>query len=178
MSRKRSASPSGRTPANPPRAGGSGTRLAAAPKTVAAKNTPDYPGKRFGLPKEGSLSVAPMGRRLAALLADWILCELIVAGVTRHSVLSGASDPRYFVTLGATLALFAAEVYLLTAISGLTVGKRLLSIKTIRTDGSTPGFAWAAVRTALLLCVVPSLLSDRDLRGLHDRAADTIVVRM
>jgi hypothetical protein len=30
----------------------------------------------------------------------------------------------------------------------------------------------------LLLFVVPALLSDRDLRGLHDRAADTIVVRM
>jgi hypothetical protein len=26
--------------------------------------------------------------------------------------------------------------------------------------------------------VVPALLSDRDLRGLHDRATDTIVVRM
>jgi len=25
---------------------------------------------------------------------------------------------------------------------------------------------------------VPPLLSDRDLRGLHDRATDTIVVRM
>jgi hypothetical protein len=26
--------------------------------------------------------------------------------------------------------------------------------------------------------VVPPLLTDRDLRGLHDRATDTIVVRM
>jgi len=26
--------------------------------------------------------------------------------------------------------------------------------------------------------VVPPLLTDRDLRGLHDRASDTIVVRM
>lgn len=124
------------------------------------------------------MSVAPMGRRLAALVVDWVLCELIVAGVIRHSFFSGASDPRYFTSLWWTLVLFAAEVYLLTAISGLTVGKRLFGIRVIRTDGSTPGFVWALVRTALLLFVVPPLLSDRDLRGLHDRAADTIVVRI
>jgi uncharacterized RDD family membrane protein YckC len=124
------------------------------------------------------MSVAPMGRRLVALIVDWVLCELIVAAATRHSLAAGATDPRYFTTLWWTLALFALEVYLLTAISGLTVGKRLLGIRAIRTNGGRPGFGWALVRTALLLCVVPPLLSDRDLRGLHDRAADTIVVRL
>jgi uncharacterized RDD family membrane protein YckC len=58
------------------------------------------------------------------------------------------------------------------------VGKRLLGLRTIRTDGSRPGFRWAALRTLLLLFVVPACLTDRDLRGLHDRAADTIVVRL
>ena len=76
-----------------------------------------------------------------------------------------------------TFVACAAEIYLLTAISGLTVGKRLLGSEVIRTDGRRPGFAWAAVRTFLLFCVVPPLLADRDLRGLHDRASDTIVVR-
>ncbi len=124
------------------------------------------------------MSVAPLGRRLVALIVDWLLCELIVAGVTRHSIVSGAGDPRYFSTLYWTLLVFGLEVYLLTAISGLTVGKRLLGIRTIRTDGSRPGFGWALLRTVLLFFVVPPLLSDRDLRGLHDRAADTIVVRL
>jgi len=104
--------------------------------------------------------------------------ELIVAGVTRHSLVSGASDPRYYSTLYWTLALFFVEVWLLTAISGLTVGKRLLGIRVIRTNGGVPGFGWALLRTILLLCVVPPLLADRDLRGLHDRATDTIVVRL
>jgi uncharacterized RDD family membrane protein YckC len=124
------------------------------------------------------MSVAPMGRRVAALVVDWVLCELIVAGVTRHSVFSGASDPHYFATLYWTLLVFGLEVWLLTAISGLTVGKRLLGIRTIRTNGGRPGFGWALLRTVLLLFVVPPLLADRDLRGLHDRATDTIVVRM
>jgi len=124
------------------------------------------------------MSVAPMGRRLGALFVDWVLCELIVAGITRHSLLNGANDPRYYSTLYWTLALFFVEVYVLTAISGLTVGKRLFGIRVIRTNGDAPGFAWALLRTVLLLFVIPPLLSDRDLRGLHDRAAETIVVRM
>jgi uncharacterized RDD family membrane protein YckC len=126
------------------------------------------------------MSAASMGRRLGALLIDWLLCELIVSGWTRHALFSsgGAADPHYFATLYWTTALFALEVYLLTAISGLTVGKRLLRIRVIRTDGRRPGFGWALVRTLLLFFVVPPLLSDRDLRGLHDRASDTIVVRM
>jgi uncharacterized RDD family membrane protein YckC len=117
-----------------------------------------------------------MGRRLLALLIDWVLCELIVSAVTHHSV-TKVNDSSYQVTQYWTLALCFAEVYLLTALSGLTIGKRLLGMRVIRTDGSRPGFAWAAVRTVLLFLVVPALLSDRDLRGLHDRAADTIVVR-
>ena len=123
------------------------------------------------------MSVAPMGRRLAALVVDWLLCELIVSGVTRHNIFSGG-DAHYFTALYGTLALFAVEVYLLTAISGLTIGKRLLGIRVIKTDGGRPGFAWALLRTVLLLFVIPPLLADRDLRGLHDRASDTIVVRM
>jgi uncharacterized RDD family membrane protein YckC len=124
------------------------------------------------------MSVAPLGRRFAALLVDWVLCELIVAGVTRHSIFAGASDAGYFSTMYWTLLVFGLEVWVLTAISGLTVGKRLLGIRTVRTSGGPPGFGWGLLRTVLLLFVVPPLLADRDLRGLHDRATETIVVRM
>jgi uncharacterized RDD family membrane protein YckC len=125
------------------------------------------------------MSVASMGRRLGALIVDWLLCELIVSGWTRHALFSaGPHDPRYFTTLYWTTALFAFEVYLLTAISGLTVGKRLLGIRVIRTNGGRIGFGWALLRTVLLFFVIPPLLSDRDLRGQHDRATNTIVVRI
>jgi uncharacterized RDD family membrane protein YckC len=162
----------------PDRQRASAARLATAPDAVAVDDTPDYPGKRFGLPKDGPMSVAPLGRRLAALVVDWVLVELIVAAVTRHSIVSGTQDAHYFATLYWTLLVFGLEVWLLTAISGITVGKRLLGIRVMRTSGRRPGFGWALLRTVLLLFVVPPLLSDRDLRGLHDRATDTIVVRM
>ena len=124
------------------------------------------------------MSVAPMGKRLLALIVDWLLCALIASSVTGHALFGGVGDKHYFAAQYATLGLFVLEVYLLTAVSGLTVGKRLLRMRAISTDGGAPGFKWAAVRTLLLLFVVPACLTDRDGRGLHDRAANTIVVRM
>jgi uncharacterized RDD family membrane protein YckC len=118
-----------------------------------------------------------MGRRLLALIIDWLLCELVVSAVTHHS-LTGVTDQAYITTQNWTLLVCFLEIYLLMAVSGLTIGKRLLRMRVIRTSGGYPGFGWAAVRTILLFLVIPPLLSDRDHRGLHDRAADTIVVRM
>ena len=129
------------------------------------------------MPKDGPSSVAPMGRRLIALIVDWVLCYLIASSIVGHNV-STVTDAHYQDAQWVALLLFVFEVYVLTAVSGLTVGKRLLGLRTIRTNGSRPGFKWAALRTLLLLFVIPACLTDRDMRGLHDRAADTIVVRL
>jgi len=104
-----------------------------------------------------------MARRLGALLIDWFACMLISLAAFRTQYL--------------TLPIFAVEVYLLTALTGLTLGKRLTGIRVVRLDGKPVGFGWALVRTLLLLAVIPPLVTDRDLRGLHDRAANTIVIR-
>lgn len=132
-----------------------------------------YPGEKFGLPAEGPGSVARYGRRLAALVADWLLSVLVAALLLRfaHDAASPATRGIY------DLAVFAVEVYLLTALTGQSAGKRLFGLRVQRTDGRSAGFGWLAVRTLLLLAVVPAVVYDRDLRGLHDRAADTVVVR-
>jgi uncharacterized RDD family membrane protein YckC len=130
----------------------------------ATSATSAYPGQGFGLPERGPMSVAPMGRRMVALLVDWLLSMLIAYGFT---------GSQFW-----TIAVFAVEVYILTALTGCTVGKRVLGIRVMRTGGGQVGFRWALVRTAILLTVVPPLLTDRDLRGLHDRASDTVVVRI
>jgi uncharacterized RDD family membrane protein YckC len=130
----------------------------------ARSDRPAYPGEKFGLPEKGPGSVAGMGRRLGALLIDWAVCTLIALA---------AFHDQYW-----TLVVFAAQDYLLTALTGLTLGKRLTGIRVARLDGRPVGFLWALVRTVLLLTVVPPLVADRDLRGLHDRAANTIVIRL
>jgi len=140
-----------------------GSWLSGAPGGPAPGGADAFPGERFGLPKEGRGSVATIGRRLLALLIDWLLCTLIALAILGSQ--------------GWTLPIFAAETYLLTALTGFTVGKRLLGIRVARLDGRPVGLLWALVRTLLLLAVVPALITDRDLRGLHDRAANTIVIR-
>jgi uncharacterized RDD family membrane protein YckC len=77
-----------------------------------------------------------------------------------------------------TLALFAVQDYVATSLTGFTVGKLALRIRAIKLDDSRIGPLWGLVRTVLLLTVIPPLMSDRDLRGLHDRAANTVVVRV
>ena len=132
--------------------------------TSKATKTVSYPGQQLGLPERGPGSVSSMPRRVLALLIDWLLSMAIAYWLT-HS--------QFW-----TIAVFAIEVYVLTALGGSTVGKRLCGIRVVRIGGGPVGFGWALVRTAILLTVVPPLLTDRDLRGLHDRAANTVVVRI
>ena len=125
---------------------------------------PAYPGEKFGLPQDGPRSVAGMGRRVAALLIDWVICTLIAVALFHD---------QYW-----TIVVFAVQDYLLTALAGMTLGKRLTGIRVARLDGKPVGLLWGLVRTVLLLTVIPPLVTDRDLRGLHDRAANTIVIRL
>jgi len=109
-----------------------------------------------------------MARRVGALFIDWLLCTLVVSLAIRPP----AADVGFW-----TLVLFAGQDYIFTALTGLTIGKQLLRIRVARLDGRMVGLGWGLVRTLLLLTVVPPVILDKDLRGLHDRAANTVVVR-
>ncbi|HEY1641081.1 MAG TPA: RDD family protein [Streptosporangiaceae bacterium] len=137
---------------------------AARPDEPAGGDADRYPGRSLGLPEAGPGSVAGVGRRLGALIIDWLACMLISLAIFR--------------TQTWTIAFFAAEVWILTSLTGLTLGKRLTSIRVARLDGRPVGLVAGLVRTVLLLLVVPPLVFDRDLRGLHDKAARTVVLRM
>ncbi len=130
---------------------------------IPGQDAGKYPGQQFGLAESGPGSVAGIGRRLGALLIDWVLCEIIAVALFRSQYL--------------TIAVFAVETYLLTALTGATVGKRLLRLRVARLDGKPVGLFWGLVRTLLFLAVIPPLVLDSDLRGLHDKAANTVVIR-
>ncbi len=129
----------------------------------------EYPGERFGLPQSGPRSVAGVLRRLGALMIDWVMSAVIALAVLGDK---NQASVQYL-----TLAIFAAEIFLLTALTGFTVGKRLLGIRVARLDGHPVGLYRSLIRTLLFLLVVPPLVLDADLRGLHDRAVGTIVIR-
>lgn len=141
-------------------------RAAEAAQAEAPSDT--YPGKHFGLPEDGPRSVAGIGRRLGALVVDWLVCMVIAMVAFRTQ-----AQVQLW-----TLVIFAGETWVLTALTGFTLGKRLLGIRVARLDGKLVGLPTSLLRTVLLLLVVPPLVLDKDLRGLHDKAARTIVIRV
>lgn len=123
-----------------------------------------YPGERLGLPEQGPGSVARVGRRLVAVILDWLGC-LVISG----AIFSG--DPW------ATLGIFAAVQVLTVGTIGSSPGHAVLGLRLQRVSGGWAGPWPAFVRTVLLCLVVPAVVFDRDQRGLHDRAAGTVLLR-
>ncbi len=126
----------------------------------------DGRGGRLGLPRSGPGSLAPVGRRLAALVIDWVVASLIsLALFDYHSM--------------ATLAVFAVENILLVSSLGFTIGHRALGL-VVRPEVpqvQTVGLLRGAIRGVLLCLVIPAVIWDGDGRGLHDKAARTVIVR-
>ncbi|WP_329386414.1 RDD family protein [Streptomyces sp. NBC_01351] len=129
-----------------------------------------YPGERLGLPQQGPGSVARFGRRLGAVALDWIGCQLIAYGLITGGDLASAGNW--------TLALFVALHILTVGTVGFTPGKRILGLRVVSEDGSRLGIVRVVVRTLLLALVIPALVWDRDGRGLHDRLARAVQVRI
>jgi uncharacterized RDD family membrane protein YckC len=129
-----------------------------------------YPGQRLGLPEHGRGAVAGYGRRLIALAIDLILAAVIAAFLAR----AFGWDP--LARSWASTGIFGLQAWVLTGLLGVTIGKRLCGLRVVRLDGRPVGPVWSLARTLLLLTVVPALLWDRDHRGLHDRAANAVVV--
>ena len=129
-----------------------------------------YRGQQLGLPEEGPGSVARPGRRFGALVVDWGLCLLIAYGLITHGYdqATGNWALLIFFLLGA----------LTVGTIGFTPGKRLLGLRVVALDTGRPNPLRAALRTALLCIVIPALIWDRDGRGLHDRLARTVEVRI
>ena len=131
-------------------------------------------GRRFGLPPEGPGAVATTGSRVAAFLVD-LLAGALIGGLVNALLTDPTALQRSLSSNGA----FALEVLILTALTGQSLGMKLIGIRVARLSdlSAVPGFLPAAVRTALLILLIPALIFDRDGRGLHDKAAGTVVLR-
>jgi uncharacterized RDD family membrane protein YckC len=129
-----------------------------------------YRGEQLGLPEHGPGSIARPGRRLGALAVDWGLCLLIAYGLL--------TDGYGQATGNWALLLFFVLGVLTVGTVGFTPGKRLLGLRVVAEGGGRPNPLRVLLRTALLCVAVPALIWDRDGRGLHDRLARTIEVRI
>ncbi|BBZ52115.1 RDD family protein [Mycobacterium heidelbergense] len=131
-----------------------------------------YPGERLGLPQSGPGSLASMGRRLAALMIDW----LIAYGLAALAMAFGVFSERMLST--AVLVIWFALGLVAVRLFSFTPGQLALGLQVAAVDGRLPvGVGRLAVRGLLVATVIPALFTDADGRGLHDRLTGTAVVR-
>ncbi|MFF0340427.1 RDD family protein [Kribbella sp. NPDC004875] len=136
-----------------------------------------YPGNRLGLPEDGPGAVAGWGRRLLALVVDWLIAGLIASAVVGKPMWAGGNDYNT-----SHLAVFFVMSAILTGLAGGTIGHRLLGLRVVPVrDKSTvtapAGLLGGIIRSFLICLLIPAVVFDRDRRGLHDLAAKTVVVR-
>lgn len=148
----------------------------------------------------GTLDLAGRGARLGAVIIDVVLLGAVFWGLTslffqpvmeqmRTGAISVLSLLAYQIGLG--FGVFLLLNGWLLATRGQTIGKLVLKIRILRTDGSKAGFArlfFVRYLVNNVLCMIPLIgmfyaLADclaifRESRKcLHDNIADTIVVK-
>lgn len=115
---------------------------------------------------------ASYGRRFAALSIDWAIASFSAALVI--PLQSSALGPS-LVRLG----VFVLEVALLTSLGGASAGQRILRLRVLSYPDHyfvRPGMVF--LRTFLIALVIPAVVTDQEGRGLHDRIARTVVVKI
>lgn len=150
--------PSSALPPRPPRTPGG-------PDDGAPDGAQRWPGERLGLPESGPRSVGRLGRRVAALAVDWALATIVSVAFFDNDGL-------------ATLVVFALVQIAFLATVGGSVGHLVLRLRVVPMAGGTLGLWRPVVRTVLICLVIPAVVWDADQRGLHDRFAGTVLVRV
>lgn len=119
-----------------------------------------------GQTTEPLVTRAPIGRRFGALLIDWILCVLIAGAF---------SDTRHSPWLAPSILVI--EYGFFVGFFTQTPGMWLTRIRCVSfPDGNPIGAPRAVLRGLLLALLVPALIMDTLGRGLHDKAARSIMV--
>ena len=148
-----------------------------------------------GLPVEQQMALASLPQRLGGVLVDGLLTSMVVVvpllfGVIRFDDVQDLRIPPGW----AAALLVVAAVYTIvpTALFGQTAGKLAVGTRVVVDgEGRRPGWRRSVVRwlvseglgqlpvlgLVVSLVVVGSILLDPRRRGVHDKAAGTVVVR-
>ncbi|MFN3866494.1 MAG: RDD family protein [Demequina sp.] len=125
-------------------------------------------------------SSAYPGRRLLGVGIDWILCLLISSAffpMGDTAVLTAVERVLLAGAPMATLGIWMAQHFVLVSTLGTTVGHRVVGLRIVRDDGAPfVGVLRGLARTVLLALVIPAVVWGPDGRGLHDRAAGTLII--
>ncbi len=130
-------------------------------------------GALSGLCNLRDVQTVSIGRRLAALVIDWVIAVLSAAAVANSTVPPEGLRESFLVS-----GVFVVEVGLLTGLLGFSIGKRLVGLRVEGPDERPIGVPRALLRTFLLALVLPALVRNDEGRGLHDIASSSRVVRI
>jgi uncharacterized RDD family membrane protein YckC len=107
-----------------------------------------------------------LGRRFAALLIDWLLSVLVSTFF---------ADPRSSAWPPVAVLIVVNTVFI--GFFGQTPGMAVARLRCVSAvDGGAIGLLRALLRSVLLALIVPAVVMDDLRRGLHDKAAGSIVV--
>ena len=109
---------------------------------------------------------------MVALVVDWLLSLMVVGAFVGPEVWTGDGTTQW-----APLVVFAAEVWVFTALMGASAGQLLVGVVIRRTSGDRLSAGRALLRTILICLVIPPVVFNRDQQGLHDMAVDSIALK-
>ncbi|GIF21035.1 putative RDD family membrane protein YckC [Actinoplanes tereljensis] len=110
--------------------------------------------------------VASFGRRFIGLLIDWAACSLVASFLVDD--LRTNPWPQ--------LGVFVLAHAFFVGLFGQTLGMAVARIRCVSiADGGAIGIPRALLRGVLLALVIPAVISDGDGRGVHDRAAGSVM---
>ncbi|MBI3212474.1 MAG: RDD family protein [Mycobacterium sp.] len=142
------------------------------PEPAQTQPPSDYPGQALGLPETGSRSLARTGRRLAALLVDWLACYGLAALLMEFGLFSAGLLSTAVLVIWLLLGAVSVRLF------GFSPGQYALGLMVVSIDDRVHiGLGRSLVRGILLSLVIPALFMDADGRGLQDKFTFTAVVR-
>lgn len=107
------------------------------------------------------MQYASWGRRIGALLIDWIASALVVVAISRDLYSSNVGG---FYVMG----VFWLQSAIGVALAGASFGQWMLGIRVLDVQGRPVTLLKALLRQALICALVPPLVFQPDGRGLHD----------
>jgi len=113
-----------------------------------------------------------LGRRLSALMVDWLAAFFIVVSTT-GGLLAHSQGRQFKIS-----ALFFVEMAVLSALQGASLGHRIFGIRIVRfADGGRISPLQAIIRSALLTTVIFAITFDENGRGMHERFSGSVLTR-